>query len=919
MKVHAASTAGRRASGVLTVAVMVAAWCAPGIVHAQSVVATSAQGASPSPPPTVDAAESASPRLQHFVLADYPAEARAAGLDGSVVLRLTIDASGNVSDAEVVQSAGHGFDVAALAAARQFQFTPARQNGLPVAARIRYRYRFTLGATTAPSTPRGPIAVLRGVVRDASNHALAGATVTVQLGQDTPRTATTDGIGGFRFDVDRAGDASVRVHAPGFAPFHADESLHAQDDLQVTYRLARDHATSSAPPTHARASSPAPHRRDASRDDTLVVRGARPPREVTRTSLDRDEITRVPGAGGDALRSIQNLPSVARPPLMSGDLVIRGSGPGDTAVFVDGTDLPLLYHFSALTSTIPTEFLDHIDFYPGNFSARYGRAMGGIVDVGLRSPRERGARGVINLSVIDASLFAEGRVAPNFSIALGLRKSWVDQILGVILRDIAGVATTAAPSYWDYQLVAEWRPTSRMRLRLSFLGDDDSVVLLLQNPMDSLPFFSGQFALATRYHFGQLLWTHDLAPGVRQRAMVSVGWSGTRFGGSDQFSYTEDHYPVNFRYELSATLSPLLRFHTGLDAQVSPDSEQFVIPSLDAADTATAPRIASTIHALSFNPSWYAEAEITPGHGLRLVPGLRFDYFHVVRSATLSPRFAARWEFVHGWTLKGGVGLFTQSPSFDTASPAANTLIPGQTIGNPNLLPQRAMHYALGLEHVFQPMAGASWLGNVTLAFEGFYKTLDDLVVSTPTFDLFNRPPPPPYTSTGIGRVYGVDLLLRHRPSSHFFGWIAYTLMRSERRDGPGQDWHAYDYDQTHILTVVGSYTIGWGWSAGLRFRFVTGSPTTPITGTIYNADTMQYFPIQGALDSQRAADFHQLDLRIDKTFQFSWGRIGAYLEVLNVYNHLNQEGVTYNFNYTRSTPFTGLPIIPNLGLRGEF
>ncbi|MEI8257556.1 MAG: TonB-dependent receptor, partial [Deltaproteobacteria bacterium] len=730
-----------------------------------------------------------------------------------------------------------------------------------------------------------------------------------------PRSATTDEAGAFRFEVDRPGDASVHVGAAGFAPFHADESLHPRDDLQVIYRLVRERvASASSPPPPG-----APRARDASDDETLTVRGARPPREVTRTSLDRDEITRVPGAGGDALRSIQNLPSVARPPLMSGDLVIRGSGPGDTAVFVDGTDLPLLYHFSALTSTIPTEFLDRIDFYPGNFSARYGRAMGGIVDVGLRSPRERGYRGVINLSVIDVSLFGEGRIAPNFSISFGLRKSWVDQILGVVLRDIAGVATTAAPSYWDYQVVAEWRPTPRMRFRLSFLGDDDSVVLLLQNPMDSLPFFSGRFALATRYHFGQLLWTHEIAPGTRQRAMVSVGWSGTRFSGSDQFSYAADHYPVNFRYELSSQLSPMLRFHTGIDAQISPDSQQFVIPSLDAADTATAPRIASNIQALSFNPSWYAEAEITPGHGVRLVPGLRFDYFSVIRAATLSPRFAARWEFVHGWTLKGGVGLFSQPPGFDQASPAANTLIPGQTIGNQNLLPMRAMHYALGLEHVFEPVRGASWLGNVTLSVEGFFKTLDNLVVSTSTFDLFNRPAPPPYTSTGIGRVYGVDVLLRHRPSTRFFGWIAYTLMRSERRDAPTQDWHAYDYDQTHILTVVGSYTIGWGWSAGLRFRYVTGSPTTPIISNIYNADSFQYFPIQGATNSTRTADFHQLDLRIDKTFQFSWGRIGAYLEVLNVYNHLNQEGVSYNFNYTRSTPFTGLPIIPNLGIRGEF
>jgi hypothetical protein len=143
--------------------------------------------------------------------------------------------------------------------------------------------------------------------------------------------------------------------------------------------------------------------------------------------------------------------------------------------------------------------------------------------------------------------------------------------------------------------------------------------------------------------------------------------------------------------------------------------------------------------------------------------------------------------------------------------------------------------------------------------------------------------------------------------------------MRSERRDTPDGNWYSFDYDQTHIFTAVASYTIGWGISAGVRFRYVTGSPSTPIVASIYNSDSMPYLPIQGARNSTRVEDFHQLDIRIDKRFDFRWGRINAFLEVLNVYNHQSQEGVSYNFDYTSSTPFRGLPIIPNLGLRGEF
>ncbi|HEU4578666.1 MAG TPA: TonB family protein, partial [Polyangiaceae bacterium] len=84
------------------------------------------------------------PRLLQFVDAPYPKEALDAGLTADVLLRLRVEADGSVSEAEVLQPAGHGFDEAAVSAARQFKFEPAQRNGKPVAARIPFRYSFTL-------------------------------------------------------------------------------------------------------------------------------------------------------------------------------------------------------------------------------------------------------------------------------------------------------------------------------------------------------------------------------------------------------------------------------------------------------------------------------------------------------------------------------------------------------------------------------------------------------------------------------------------------------------------------------------------------------------------------------------------------------------------------------------------------------
>ncbi len=84
-----------------------------------------------------------------------------------------------------------------------------------------------------------------------------------------------------------------------------------------------------------------------------------------------------------------------------------------------------------------------------------------------------------------------------------------------------------------------------------------------------------------------------------------------------------------------------------------------------------------------------------------------------------------------------------------------------------------------------------------------------------------------------------------------------------------------------------------------------------------YDAGT--YAPVNsGNLNSARTGAFHQLDLRIDKTWTFSSWKLSAYLDVQNTYVHKNPEGVSYNYNYSQSSSLSGIPFLPIIGLRGE-
>jgi len=74
----------------------------------------------------------------------YPALAKRRGREGSVLLRLRISETGQLTQVEVLEDPGYGFAEAALEAVRSSSFTPAHHNGKAVAIRALLPIRFAL-------------------------------------------------------------------------------------------------------------------------------------------------------------------------------------------------------------------------------------------------------------------------------------------------------------------------------------------------------------------------------------------------------------------------------------------------------------------------------------------------------------------------------------------------------------------------------------------------------------------------------------------------------------------------------------------------------------------------------------------------------------------------------------------------------
>jgi len=810
-----------------------------------------------------------------------------------VVLILEVDPQGVVKNVTVETGAGHGFDEAATAAAKNLEFTPAMRNGTPIAAKIRHKYGFT-----------PPLSKLTGrVSKQVGDTPLEGAEVRVESADGQVKKTTRAGQdGSWRIDDVPAGTYKITVVTGGYSPQVSDETVDPGTESTIDVRLVREGSATVAPPP------PPPGVEEV---EEVTVRGQKPAREVTKRTLEQRELNRIPGTNGDALRAIQNLPGIARAPGLAGLLIVRGAAPQETGTYVDGTFVPIIYHFGGLSSVIPTEMLDHIDFYPGNFSTYFGRHTGGVIDVGVKDPSVKkeprsgftparyGIRAIAQTDLIDSRFVVQGPIGDTgWKFAVAGRRSYIDVWLKPTLEAL-GSGVTTAPVYYDYQLMLQkdW-DKKKHSVRFFVFGSDDRLEILVRQVAGSNPGLTGSVGLGTAFYRFQGRYVGKLSDDTELRLTGAVGKDALQFNLGDNF-FLLDSYPISGRAELSQKISAGVRNNFGMDILLQPYEVNLRLPPIPrpgeppAGPFGSRPPLVVSETGDLYRPAVYDEFELTPFKGTRLVPGVRLDYTRENRSWDVQPRFVARQDLTKEFprtTIKGGVGRFANPPQPQETN---------SVFGVPGTRSIIANHYGFGAEQEITK--------NIEISSEGFYRQYDGVIVQGEG-------------NVGEGRAFGLETLLRYKPDSRFFGFLAYTLSRSVRRDSPGEPERLFNFDQTHILTAIGSYRLGGGWEIGARFRLVSGNLRQTQTYGFYDSNVGAYIPgIAYPPFGTRNPMFHQLDLRIDKTWFLGEGtKLSAYLDIYNSYNQGNVEGVSYNYNQTRSTFATGVPILPSFGMRLE-
>ena len=636
---------------------------------------------------------------------------------------------------------------------------------------------------------------------------------------------------------------------------------------------------------------------------------------VAARTLSREEISTLPGSQGDPLRALQNLPGVARTPGGLGLLVLRGANPNQSLVFVGEHPVPRAFHVLSLASVVPADAIERLDFVPGNFDSRYGNATGGVVVIEPRRGRRDGVHGFAKVDLTAAGAMVEGALGTRGgSFIVGGQRGYVDGVL-LAAQKLLGEQDFLLPRYYDYQAMIDHPLPGGASITARVIGSGDRIRLR----RDGEPAFD----FRADWHRFDVVYRRRSGP---WRVMVSPAFRydiGERnLPAQDSLQHRRD-FVTSLRGEAARELSQRFMLVFGTDLQVDAFSARTMLPASSGVPGETMAQEAKGTE------TWlgaYATAHLRLG-SLLLTPGVRASGF-VVGSATaysIDPRINARVDVGDRWNVRFAVGVYSR-PSVRRYA-ADGRLVPGGArLGSDNLiLPNFFANFepivvfepledTLRVARALQASATAQhdFLAGYTAELTGFWREQND---GTPP-EVLGQVLPGTRT-----RNYGLELLLRKPLTRRLYGWVAYTLMRSQlftEARGPleAQRFTA-DFDQRHNLAVIASYKLPNNWQIGGRFRLVSGTPYTPVLGSVQYEGS--YLPITGLYNSARFPPFHQLDLRVDKRWILRRASVTAYLDVQNVYNRANVEAYIYNYDFSSAAGGVGLPIFPSLGLRVDF
>ncbi|PWJ44337.1 TonB-dependent receptor [Sediminitomix flava] len=605
--------------------------------------------------------------------------------------------------------------------------------------------------------------------------------------------------------------------------------------------------------------------------------------------LTAAEIATYPGGNNDVVKVAQTLPGVS--PSVGGfrnDLIIRGGAPNESVYYLDGMEIPTINHFSTQGSAggpvglLNVSFIDNVTLSTSSFGAQYDNPLSGVLQFEQIDGNRRDFSGNIRVSSSETALTLNGPLLKNgeeqskLSYILSVRRSYLSFIFGLIGLPIR-------PDYWDYQYKINYEINAYNTLSLLGVGSiddfdvesDDDFSDEEQALFEQVPFIEQETNAIG------LTWNRRFKNGKGfMQTTLSNNLLNNEFSRFRDNENKEGLFFKNDSKEIETKLRYAYTYFSKNWKLVGGFNLQYSYYENNTTDLNRDLQYATDIDFYKYGIFANASRSFF-NKKLEFSFGFRLDDDDFIRGNTLgntfSPRLALSYEFAPNWKINGTVGRYYKIPPYTILGYQENDMLV-----NRNVDYTRSDHYVLGLEYVLGPSS------NITL--EGFYKAYDDYPISVDDsvslankgagFEVLGNEK---IETSGKGRAYGLELSLQQKLQRNFYGIFSYTFFFSEFTGFDRNNFLPSTWDSRHLISFTGGYKLNKNWEISARYRFAGETPFVP---TDLDSTLVTYPEI--ILDYSRLGEvkldvFSQLDIRIDKKWNFNKWSLNIFIEVQNI------------------------------------
>ncbi|WP_299701254.1 TonB-dependent receptor [uncultured Pontibacter sp.] len=620
-------------------------------------------------------------------------------------------------------------------------------------------------------------------------------------------------------------------------------------------------------------------------------------------SLSTEEIRSNPGGNFDISKVVQVLPGVATNGAGGGgrnDLIIRGGAPSENVYYLDGIEIPLINHFTTqgsaggATGILNVSFIEDLKVSSSAFDARYDNALASVFEFRQRYGNPERFSGNVRLSGSEFATTLEGPLSSKTTYLVSARRSYLQFLFKLLDLPIR-------PNYWDFQYKVDHKIDNKTSL--SFIGVGAIDEFAFGVPRNSTP--ESEYILRSIPTNNQ--WNYTT--GVSMKRLVNDGYvnlalSRNAFdidlekseaageGEASQLTLKSSSRETENKLRLDVNkYRNGFKYAYGLSGQyVQFTNDIFSLIRNEVRDeSGNLVQPAVTVNYDTdldfFRYGAFGQVSRTVlNNRLGLSFGLRTDMNTFTDEGrnplrALSPRLSASYFLTDKWTINGSWGTYYKLPTYTVLGYQENNQFLNRSADY-----IRSIHYVLGTE--FLPRQ------DLRFTLEGFYKDYSNYPVSLRDgISLANQGGDfgsignEAVSTSGKGRAYGAEFYLQKKLTGTVFSVLSYTYVVSEFAGTDGR-YVSSAWDYRHLVSGLLGKKLPRNWEFGAKYRYAGGAPTTPFD---LEASQRNYATLGvGILDftqlnTERLRPFSQLDVRIDKKWNFSRITLDLFLDVANV------------------------------------